>query len=131
MAEPVYALSGKRVYVAGHRGMVGQAICRRLEREGCTVLTAGRQEADLTRQAEAEEWIAENKPDAVFVAAAKVGGILANDSFPADFLYEKPDDRGQCYPRFAPVGCRKADVPWIELYLSQAGRTADAGGCAA
>ncbi|MDM8168529.1 GDP-L-fucose synthase [Roseovarius sp.] len=88
MAEPVYALAGKRVYVAGHRGMVGQAICRRLEREDCTVLTAGRKDADLTRQAEAEDWMAENKPDAVFVAAAKVGGILANDSFPADFLYE-------------------------------------------
>ncbi|WP_397543788.1 GDP-L-fucose synthase [Roseovarius salis] len=88
MPEPLYSLAGKRVYVAGHRGMVGQAICRRLEREDCTVLTATRGEADLTRQAEAEEWIAANKPDAVFVAAAKVGGILANDSYPADFLYE-------------------------------------------
>lgn len=88
MADPVYALAGKRVYVAGHRGMVGQAICRRLEREDCTVLTATRKDADLTRQAEAEAWIADTKPDAVFVAAAKVGGILANDTYPADFLYE-------------------------------------------
>jgi len=88
MAEPLYPLAGKRVYVAGHRGMVGQAICRRLAQVDCDVLTASRAEADLTRQWEVEAWMEAQKPDAVFVAAAKVGGILANDTYPADFLYE-------------------------------------------
>jgi GDP-L-fucose synthase len=83
-----YDLTGKRIFVAGHRGMVGAALVRRLAREGCTVLTAGRADADLTRQAEVEAWMAAQRPDAVIVAAAKVGGILANDSLPADFLYE-------------------------------------------
>ncbi len=88
MAEPLYPLTGKRVFVAGHRGMVGSAVVRRLAREDCEVLTASRADADLTRQAEVEDWFAAQRPDAVFVAAAKVGGILANDTYPADFLYE-------------------------------------------
>ena len=88
MPEGRYDLAGKRVYVAGHRGMVGSALVRRLAREGCHVLTATRAELDLTRQADVEAWMAKEKPDAVFLAAAKVGGILANDSFPADFLYD-------------------------------------------
>ncbi len=86
--DVIYPLEGKRVWVAGHRGMVGQAIVRRLGREGCEVLTAGRAEADLTRQAEVEAWMDKARPDAIFLAAAKVGGILANDSYPADFLYD-------------------------------------------
>ena len=88
MPEGRYDLAGKRVYVAGHRGMVGSALVRRLAREGCDVLTATRAELDLTRQADVEAWMEREKPDAVFLAAAKVGGILANDSFPADFLYD-------------------------------------------
>lgn len=83
-----YELTNKRIYVAGHRGMVGAALVRRLASEGCTVLTAGRADVDLKRQAEVEAWVAAQKPDAVIVAAAKVGGILANDSLPADFLYD-------------------------------------------
>lgn len=83
-----YDLTGKRVWVAGHRGMVGGAVVRRLASENCTVLTAGRDVLDLTRQQAVEEWVAANKPDAVVVAAAKVGGIHANDTYPADFLYE-------------------------------------------
>jgi GDP-L-fucose synthase len=83
-----YDLTGRRIYVAGHRGMVGAALVRRLARENCTVLTAGRADVDLKRQAEVEAWVAAQKPDAVIVAAAKVGGILANDSLPADFLYD-------------------------------------------
>lgn len=82
-----YDLSGKRVYVAGHKGMVGSAIVRKLAREGSTVLTSERS-TDLREQAAVREWFAANRPDAVFVAAAKVGGILANDSYPADFLYD-------------------------------------------
>ncbi len=84
----VYDLKGKKVYVAGHRGMVGSAIVRRLASEGCEILTASRADADLTRQVEVEAWMDKNRPDAVFLAAAKVGGILANDTYPADFLYE-------------------------------------------
>ena len=88
MAEPAYSLAGKRVWVAGHRGMVGSAIVRRLQGMDCEILTATRAEADLTRQADVDAWVAANRPDAVFLAAAKVGGILANDTSPADFLYD-------------------------------------------
>ena len=88
MSEPLYPLAGRRVWVAGHRGMVGAAILRRLDREDCEVLTAGRETVDLRRQAETEDWLAEARPDAIFLAAATVGGILANDSRPADFLYD-------------------------------------------
>jgi GDP-L-fucose synthase len=84
----MYALEGKRVWVAGHRGMVGSAIVRRLAGEKCDILTASRGDADLRDQAATLDWIARNKPDAVFLAAAKVGGILANDTYPADFLYD-------------------------------------------
>ncbi|MFN3930130.1 MAG: GDP-L-fucose synthase family protein [Brevundimonas sp.] len=87
-AEPVFPLAGKRVWVAGHRGMVGSAIVRRLECEECEILTATRDRVDLRRQDEVGAWMEASRPDAVFLAAAKVGGILANDSYPADFLYE-------------------------------------------
>lgn len=83
-----YDLSGKKVWVAGHRGMVGSAIVRRLQQEGCTILTASREDADLRQQAEVEAWMAAQKPQAIFLAAAKVGGILANDTRPAEFLYD-------------------------------------------
>jgi len=84
----LFELRGRRVFVAGHRGMVGSALCRRLASEGCEVLTAGRGVLDLRRQAEVEAWMQAEKPEAVFLAAAKVGGILANDSYPADFLHD-------------------------------------------
>lgn len=83
-----FSLKGKRIFVAGHRGMVGQALVRRLAAEDCDVLTVARSEIDLRRQSETESWIAARKPDAVILAAAKVGGILANASFPADFIYD-------------------------------------------
>ncbi|SUS08802.1 bifunctional GDP-fucose synthetase: GDP-4-dehydro-6-deoxy-D-mannose epimerase and GDP-4-dehydro-6-L-deoxygalactose reductase [uncultured Defluviicoccus sp.] len=83
-----YDVTGKRVWVAGHRGMVGSAIVRRLEREGCEVLTVERSAVDLRRQAETESWLAANRPQAIFLAAATVGGILANDTRPAEFLYD-------------------------------------------
>ncbi|WP_367617314.1 GDP-L-fucose synthase family protein [Plastoroseomonas hellenica] len=88
MAEAGFRLEGRRVFVAGHRGMVGSALCRRLAREGCALLTAGRDVLDLTRQEPVEDWMAEQRPDVVIVAAGKVGGILANDTYPADFIYE-------------------------------------------
>lgn len=83
-----FDLAGKRVWVAGHRGMAGAAICRRLAGEGCQLITAARAELDLIRQADVEAWMAATRPDAVFLAAARVGGILANAAQPADFLYE-------------------------------------------
>jgi len=88
MTDHLYSLKGKRVWVAGHRGMVGSALVRRLAAEDCKVITAGRDEVNLLRQHEVETWMAETRPDAVFLAAAKVGGIYANDTFPADFIYE-------------------------------------------
>ena len=83
-----FDLSGKRVFVAGHRGMVGSAIVRQLEQIDCEVLTASRAELDLIDQAATRQWIAQQRPDAIVVAAAKVGGILANDTYPADFLFD-------------------------------------------
>ncbi len=83
-----FDLAGRRIYVAGHRGMVGAALVRRLARERCEVITATRAELDLTRQAEVQAWFQRMRPDTVFLAAAKVGGILANASYPVDFLYE-------------------------------------------
>lgn len=83
-----FELEGKRVWVAGHRGMVGSAVARRLERENCTMVFAGRERVDLTRQDEVERFLREEKPDVVIMAAAKVGGILANSQYPADFLYQ-------------------------------------------
>lgn len=81
-----YDLRGKRVWVAGHEGMVGGAIARRLASEGCELVTATRSELDLRSQAEVSRWVAQRNPHAVFLAAAKVGGIHANESFPAEFL---------------------------------------------
>lgn len=86
--EAKFPLKGKRVWVAGHRGMVGSAIARRLQRECCDVITVPRQAVDLTRQAETEDWLATVRPQVIFIAAAKVGGIHANTAYPADFLYD-------------------------------------------
>lgn len=81
----IYRLTGRRVFVAGHRGLVGSALVRRLE-GACELLTANRAELDLRRQADVERWMAAHRPDAVILAAARVGGILANATRPADFL---------------------------------------------
>jgi GDP-L-fucose synthase len=88
MNSGLYPLAGKRVWVAGHQGMVGSALVRRLRQEECEILVAPRAELDLTRQDAVEAWMADRRPDAVFLAAARVGGILANDRSPADFLYD-------------------------------------------
>ena len=87
MPDP-FDLRGKRVWVAGHRGMAGSAIVRRLASEHCDIIVADRDEVDLRRQADVETWIERARPQAVLVAAAKVGGIKANDSLPAEFLYD-------------------------------------------
>ena len=84
----VFDLQAKRVWVAGHRGMVGSAVVRRLATESVEILTAPRQELDLRDAAAVRGWLKANRPDVVVLAAAKVGGIAANDALPADFLYE-------------------------------------------
>jgi len=87
MSAPViFELRDKRVFVTGHGGMVGSAIVRRLEREHCDTLLATRRELDLRHAEAVDRYIAETKPNAVFVAAGKVGGIRANSTFPAEFL---------------------------------------------
>lgn len=83
-----YDLTGKRIWVAGHRGMVGGAVVRRLASEGCEIITAGRDVVDLVNQNAVHDWMAMSKPDAIVLAAAKVGGIHANATSPVDFLYE-------------------------------------------
>ena len=82
----LFDLRGTRVYVAGHTGLAGSAIMRRLASEGCEVLTAQHETLDLTKQEATENWIRQARPDAIFLAAGRVGGIHANDAFPVDFL---------------------------------------------
>lgn len=84
----MYDIAGKKVFVAGHRGLVGSAIVRRLASEECEILTVSRSEVDLRDQAGVRAWMENRKPDAIFLAAAKVGGILANSTRPADFIYD-------------------------------------------
>jgi GDP-L-fucose synthase len=83
-----YSLAGKKVWVAGHKGMAGTAIVKRLASERCDILTADRGVLDLSRQTEVEDWLEKNKPDAVFLAAATVGGIAANALRPAEFIHD-------------------------------------------
>jgi len=89
MTPPLlFDLKGQRVFVTGHNGMAGSALVRRLKSEDCEILTADRQKLDLTDQSQTEDWLAQNRPDAVFNAAGHVGGIFANDTFPADFIVD-------------------------------------------
>jgi GDP-L-fucose synthase len=83
-----FDLAEKRIWVAGHRGMAGSAIVRRLARENCEIFTATRAQLDLRRQADVSAWIGDQRIDAIFMAAATVGGILANSTRPAEFLYD-------------------------------------------
>ncbi|MFK4769274.1 MULTISPECIES: GDP-L-fucose synthase [Rhizobium/Agrobacterium group] len=84
----MFELEGKRVWVAGHRGMVGSALVRLLSRENCEVLTVPRSEVDLRDQAATRRWLVDTQPDAVIMAAARVGGIAANSASPVSFLYD-------------------------------------------
>jgi GDP-L-fucose synthase len=86
MTAPLFELEGKRIYVAGHTGMAGSAIVRRLGLETCTILTVEHRELDLTQQEATERWLAAARPDVVIVAAGRVGGIMANNNYPVDFL---------------------------------------------
>ncbi len=83
-----YTLRNKRVWVAGDRGLVGSALVRRLQGEGCEILTAPRDTVDLRHPDQTEQWMAQVRPQAVFLAAARVGGIYANDTRPAEFIYD-------------------------------------------
>lgn len=84
----IFKLAGKRVYVAGHRGMVGSAIVRRLANADCQVVTATRERANLLNQSETEQFFYSTRPDVAIIAAARVGGIYANNAYPADFIFE-------------------------------------------
>ena len=89
MTPPLeFDLRGKRVFVAGHRGLAGSAIVRRLARESCEILTVDHQTLDLTQQDATELWLDKNRPDAVFLCAGRVGGIYANSTYPADFIVD-------------------------------------------
>src|SRR5437763_16475126 len=81
--------SNARIFVAGHRGLVGSAVSRRLEADGCTnILRATREQLDLRDQAAVNYWFRANRPDYVFLVAGTVGGILANSTRPAEFIYD-------------------------------------------
>jgi GDP-L-fucose synthase len=88
MASTRFDLKGKKVFVAGHKGMVGAALVRRLAREDVDLQTAGRGEVDLRDQAAVFDWFAKSRPQAVFLAAAKVGGIVANNTLRGEFIYD-------------------------------------------
>lgn len=83
----MFKLEKKKIWVAGHTGLVGSAVVRRLKQENCEIITTSHADLDLTRQAETQDWLMSNKPDAVILAAAHVGGIHANNTYPADFIY--------------------------------------------
>lgn len=89
MTSPTqYDLTGKRIWVAGHRGMVGAALVRQLRKEDCVILMVDRAALDLRDSHAVLAWMKGNKPQAIILAAAKVGGIVANDTYPAEFLFD-------------------------------------------
>ena len=88
MVRDIFSMADKKIWVAGHNGMVGSAILRRLKTESCSVVTVGREELDLRDQSEVQSWMGDNKVNVVILAAAKVGGIFANSNYPAEFIYD-------------------------------------------
>ncbi len=121
-----------RIFVAGHRGMAGSAIVRALEAKGYTdLLTAGRDQLDLRDAGAVELWFANHSPDVVVLAAAKVGGILANSTLSRRLPARQPQDPDPCdRERLAPWGPAIA-VSGQQLHLSEVRRAADPGGGAA
>jgi GDP-L-fucose synthase len=108
--NPSYTLRNKRVWVAGHRGLVGSALARRLQSEDCEVVTAPRDSVDLRRPDQLERWMREVRPQAVFLAAARVGGIYANDTRPAEFIYDNLMIQSNVVE-----ACRRAEVEKLLL----------------
>jgi GDP-L-fucose synthase len=106
-SELPFRIEGRRIWVAGHRGMVGSAVVRQLAREGCETLTVDRDEVDLRRQADVQAWMRAARPDAVILAAARVGGIHANASRPADFLDDNLTLQTNVIHTAAEIGVRK------------------------
>jgi GDP-L-fucose synthase len=106
-SELPFRIEGRRIWVAGHRGMVGSALMRRLAREDCELVTVDRDQVDLCRQAEVQAWMHETKPDVVILAAARVGGISANASRPADFLDDNLSMQTNVIHYAAEIGVRK------------------------
>lgn len=98
----VFSINEKKVWVAGHNGLVGSALCRRLDSENCTILIS---DIDLRDQSKTYQWIADNKPDCVFMAAARVGGIHANNTYPAEFIHDNLSIQNNVIH-----GCHLADV---------------------
>ncbi len=106
-SEVPFRLEGRRIWVAGHRGMVGSALMRRLAREDCELLTVDRDTVDLRRQTEVQTWMQATKPEVVILAAARVGGIHANASRPADFLDDNLALQTNVIHTAAEIGVRK------------------------
>ena len=82
------SLKNKKVFIAGHTGLVGQSLCKRLENEKCKILFVNKKKLDLRDFNKTDRWLKLNKPDYIFIAAARVGGILENSSYPANFIYD-------------------------------------------
>lgn len=116
--DTLYSLTGKTVWVAGHAGLVGSALCERLKSENCTLLTISRDQLDLRDQAATKDWIARNKPDAIIIAAATVGGIGANASRPAEFIYDNVMIEANIIHAAYETGIEKLFVFGIVLHLS-------------
>jgi GDP-L-fucose synthase len=106
-SELPFRIEGRRIWIAGHRGMVGSAVVRRLAREDCEVLTVDRDKIDLRQQADVQAWMHATRPDAVILAAARVGGIYANASRPADFLDDNLTLQTNVIHAAAEIGVRK------------------------
>ena len=152
MAE-TFDISGKKIWVAGHQGLVGRSLVRQLEKTNCEILTASRCQIDLRRQAETEDWIANKKPDVILLAAAKVGGISANNQHPAQFIHDnlaiaqnvihaayKTDVKklvflgSSCiYPKFASQPIKEEELSvlsppiWLRFYIPDAVQLIRAG----
>ncbi len=117
-----------KIYVAGHRGMVGSAIIRELRRQGYNnIITRTHSELNLCRQEDVERFFAEEKPEYVFLAAAKVGGIVANSEALADFMYDNMMLEMNVIHAAWQNGCKKAGISWLKLHLSAPCAPAHAG----
>lgn len=118
-AQTCFCFDGKRVFVAGHRGLAGSAIVRRLAQENCEVLTADRSALDLTDQRATETWLERERPDAIFLAAGLVGGIHANNTYPADFIAKNLAIALNVIRGAHAIGVKKLLAPGIVVHLSK------------